>query len=100
MPRMTSKGQVTIPKGVRDRLGIGPGSEIGFHEEGGQVVLRNEPPFADQKPHSAETPGQRMVRLMIEYGREARRKGIIDSAMTTDEYMELIRGPYDDVEPR
>ena len=26
--RVTTKGQVTIPKGIRDRLGIGPGSEI------------------------------------------------------------------------
>ena len=27
---MTSKGQVTIPKPIRDHLGIGPGSKIRF----------------------------------------------------------------------
>jgi antitoxin PrlF len=27
---VTSKGQVTIPKPVRDHLGIGPGSQIAF----------------------------------------------------------------------
>lgn len=28
--RVTEKGQVTIPKAIRDRLGIGPGSEVRF----------------------------------------------------------------------
>lgn len=37
---VTSKGQVTIPKRVRDLLGIGPGSQIDF-ERGpdGRIVL-------------------------------------------------------------
>lgn len=33
--RVTEKGQVTIPKHVRDRLGIVPGSEVDFVEDGG-----------------------------------------------------------------
>ena len=37
---VTSKGQVTIPKRVRDLLGIGPGSVIDFERgKDGQVVL-------------------------------------------------------------
>ena len=28
--RLTIKGQVTIPKQIRDHLGIGPGSEVEF----------------------------------------------------------------------
>ncbi|MBO6903211.1 MAG: AbrB/MazE/SpoVT family DNA-binding domain-containing protein [Rhizobiaceae bacterium] len=28
--RVTTKGQVTIPKDIRDRLGIKPGSEVEF----------------------------------------------------------------------
>ena len=37
---VTSKGQVTIPKRVRDLLGIGPGSEIDFERApDGRVVL-------------------------------------------------------------
>ena len=31
--KITSKGQVTIPKQVRDRLGLRPGEEIEFVEE-------------------------------------------------------------------
>ena len=31
--KITSKGQVTIPKGVRERLGLRPGDEIEFVED-------------------------------------------------------------------
>jgi AbrB family looped-hinge helix DNA binding protein len=37
---VTSKGQVTIPKRVRDLLGIGPGSVIDFERAAdGRIVL-------------------------------------------------------------
>ena len=37
---VTSKGQVTIPKPVRDRLGIGPGSRVDFRQAAdGRIVL-------------------------------------------------------------
>ena len=37
---VTSKGQVTIPKAVRDLLGIAPGSKVAFHRAAdGSVVL-------------------------------------------------------------
>ncbi|MEI7871478.1 MAG: AbrB/MazE/SpoVT family DNA-binding domain-containing protein [Alphaproteobacteria bacterium] len=37
---VTSKGQVTIPKRVRDLLGIGPGSMIDFERaQDGRIVL-------------------------------------------------------------
>jgi AbrB family looped-hinge helix DNA binding protein len=37
---VTSKGQVTIPKRVRDALGITPGSKIEFDLEGGGARLK------------------------------------------------------------
>lgn len=40
MPRVTSKGQVTIPKATRDALGLVPGSEVEFIVQGGEAVLR------------------------------------------------------------
>jgi antitoxin PrlF len=39
--RVTSKGQVTIPKLVRDRLGIAPGTRVEFElAEDGRAFLR------------------------------------------------------------
>jgi len=39
--RVTRKGQVTIPKPVRDRLGIRPGSKVDFDlAEDGRAFLR------------------------------------------------------------
>lgn len=37
--RVTEKGQVTIPKEIRDRLGIGPGSEVDFIASGSGAML-------------------------------------------------------------
>jgi AbrB family looped-hinge helix DNA binding protein len=38
--RVTSKGQVTIPKEVRDKLGIRPGEDVDFAEEQGVFYIR------------------------------------------------------------
>lgn len=40
MPRITTKGQVTIPKEARDALGLHPGSEVEFLLRPSEVVLR------------------------------------------------------------
>jgi antitoxin PrlF len=37
---VSEKGQVTIPKSLRDRLGIRPGEVLDFEEEGGRLVAR------------------------------------------------------------
>lgn len=42
MPRMTKKGQVTIPKRIREKIGIGPGSEVEFAIESGKCVLKKK----------------------------------------------------------
>ena len=36
--KVTSKGQVTIPKKVRERLGVHPGEDVGFEEKEGIVL--------------------------------------------------------------
>ena len=48
MPRLTTNGQVTIPKDIRDALGIEPGDEIAFEEvESGYKIQKKEPTTAD-----------------------------------------------------
>ena len=38
--KVTSKGQITIPRKVREKLGIHPGEEVGFEEKEGMVVMK------------------------------------------------------------
>ena len=37
---VSEKGQVTIPKRIRERLGIRPGEVLDFVDEGGRLVAR------------------------------------------------------------
>lgn len=79
MPRVTTKGQVTIPKEIRDALGIEPGDEVAFEEvESGYKIAKKEPtttegddPFAKYRgsAESDETMPERMRRLRGEYPR-------------------------------
>ncbi len=85
--RMTSKGQVTIPKSVREKLGVGPGSNVGFEEKGGLIVVINE------ESKVAENSAELMIRHMVEFGRKAKR-----IPMTDKELMELTRGPFNDLD--
>jgi AbrB family looped-hinge helix DNA binding protein len=73
--RVTSKGQVTIPRNVRQRLGIFPQSEVEFVVEGNSVILR---------AITGETSrGKRLVETM---------RGRATVRMTTDEIMAFTRG--------
>jgi AbrB family looped-hinge helix DNA binding protein len=41
---VTSKGQVTIPKAIRERLGLSEGDTLEFSvDEGGRIVVRPAP---------------------------------------------------------
>jgi AbrB family looped-hinge helix DNA binding protein len=71
---VTSKGQVTIPKPVRDPLGIVPGSKVDFRRApDGSVVL----------VHVHQTrPASRFAKL----------RGHAGKSLTTDAIMALTRG--------
>ncbi len=58
--KVTSKGQVTIPKDVRERLGLRPGDEIEFVEENGDFRLRKravKPPFEKWRGYAKHLAG-------------------------------------------
>ena len=39
MPKVSEKGQVTIPKEVRELLGIHPGDEVEFEKKNGDIKI-------------------------------------------------------------
>ncbi|MEK6375582.1 MAG: AbrB/MazE/SpoVT family DNA-binding domain-containing protein [Acidobacteriota bacterium] len=41
---ITSKGQTTVPKEVRDALDIGPGDKLTWEISGGRVAITTERP--------------------------------------------------------
>ena len=45
--KVSSKGQVTVPKAVRDALGIKEGDDVVFRVEGDRAVLARTPDFLD-----------------------------------------------------
>lgn len=42
MTKVDSKGRIVLPKEVRERLGITPGTEVDVHEENGKAVVEPE----------------------------------------------------------
>ncbi len=45
--RVSSKGQVTVPKAVRDALGVGQGDAIFFRIDGDHATLTRTPDFVE-----------------------------------------------------
>lgn len=37
--KVTSKGQITIPKEVREKLGVHPGEDVGFEERDNVLII-------------------------------------------------------------
>ena len=73
--RITSKGQVTIPLRIRQKLGLHPNTEVRFEIAGNAVRLRKAPGKGGR--------GERLV---------DRLKGRGTVRMSTDEILALTRG--------
>lgn len=76
MATITSKGQVTIPKEVREALDLAPGTEVDFIRQDGNVVLR-----------------RRMSPEALEKWRGSSHGPLPGGAQTVDELIALLRGP-------
>jgi AbrB family looped-hinge helix DNA binding protein len=70
---VTTKGQVTIPQHIREKLGITPSTEVDFIEEDDRVFL--------VKLKRKKTATRKFAKL----------RGVADVKMTTDEIMALTR---------
>ncbi|MEZ5258249.1 MAG: AbrB/MazE/SpoVT family DNA-binding domain-containing protein [Ilumatobacteraceae bacterium] len=73
--RVTAKGQVTIPKQLRDALGLVPGTEVDVEQDGATIIVR--------KTTTASGHGRELVERL---------RGRGDVPMTTDEILALTRG--------
>jgi len=71
--RVTTKGQVTIPQHIREKLGITPSTEVDFVEKGGRIYL--------VKKKEKKIPTRKFKKL----------RGVATVKMTTDEIMALTR---------
>lgn len=73
---ISEKGQVTLPKPLRDRLGIKPGDRLDFTEEDGHIVV------------SKTTDKQDPIGMVY---------GILSLGESTDEVLRGLRGEPDAV---
>lgn len=73
--KITSKGQVTIPQEIRERMGLLPDTEVEFVVRGNAVQI--------VKAARTRSRGTRIV---------AGLRGRAKRGMTTDEIMKLTRG--------
>ncbi len=71
--RVTTKGQVTIPQHIREKLGITPATEVDFVEEEGRFFL--------VKQKRGKAASRKFAKL----------RGAATVKMTTDEIMALTR---------
>ena len=72
--QITSKGQVTIPREIRDSCGFLPHTEVEFVIDNGRVYI--------EKAIGTQTRGKQLIETM-------RNKATV--SMTTDEIMALTR---------
>jgi antitoxin PrlF len=65
---LTSKGQVTVPKKVRDYLGLKPGAPVTFERlASGEIALRAARPGTKPRPSRfAKLRGRATVRMKTE----------------------------------
>ena len=77
---VTVKGQVTLPKGVRDAAGIKPGDRVDVRATAsGAVIIEKPGATSDYKKRLYEVAERRIIR-----------------GATTDEIMEMTRGYSED----
>lgn len=76
--RITAQGQVSVPYGVRRKLGIGPGSLLDWKEEGGRIVVERVGAFSSEDIHrtlfESRTPKPKTLEQMKEGVRDGFRK--------------------------
>lgn len=69
---VSEKGQITVPKRLRDRLGIRPGDRLELVEDAGRIIATKAAPGEDDPVDALY--------------------GVLDLRMSTDQAIEALRG--------
>jgi AbrB family looped-hinge helix DNA binding protein len=75
--KVTAQGQISVPLGVRRKLGVGPGSILEWEEDGDKIVVRRAGRFSSEDIHRAlfaTTPKEQSVAELKEGIRRYARK--------------------------
>ena len=51
--RLTAQGQISVPKEIRQKLGIGPGAILEWEEDGERIVVRRAGRYSSKDVHQA-----------------------------------------------
>ncbi|WP_375590580.1 AbrB/MazE/SpoVT family DNA-binding domain-containing protein [Hoeflea alexandrii] len=80
--RVSEKGQITIPKHLRERAGIAPNSEVTVDFDGGRLIIA-----------AADRQAEKANRARLERFMQALRKleGSGDQAINADQLMQITR---------
>ncbi|MEI6231694.1 MAG: AbrB/MazE/SpoVT family DNA-binding domain-containing protein [Planctomycetota bacterium] len=73
--KITSKGQVTIPQEIRERVGLLPNTDVEFKISGKRVFLQKSP--------KTKSRGRKLIEKLTGAG---------SVALSTDQIMALTRG--------
>lgn len=81
--KITSKGQVTLPREIRERLGVHDGDRVRFELEGGAVVLypqRDTPSFGGMIGLAKQPTGQDARQLTDELRHDPADRAALNAA--------------------
>jgi AbrB family looped-hinge helix DNA binding protein len=81
---VTSRGQVTLPKKLREAAGIKPGDRVDVGLMPGQGLIISSTP--------KNAPGKHLSVRDIRRITERYRKHLVEPDITSDEFMALMRG--------
>lgn len=91
--KITIKGQVTIPGEIRAELGLLPHTRVEFEVRGGEAVIRKAGSGVGAGEREPDRPRGRSI---VEH-LERHAKEYWKSDLTTDEILDLMRGPPPEV---
>ena len=69
--RITAQGQISVPAGIRKKLGVGPGSLLEWSEQGEEVIVRRAGRHSFEDVHAAAFPEGAPARKSIPELKEA-----------------------------